>query len=74
MKRSPSFLPRPSRLALNAGILSGGVIGFIIQASRNATALEAFLLTGGCCLLGALIFSLADIWWRGRNGTPPHDS
>ncbi|MCI0710114.1 MAG: hypothetical protein L0154_08120 [Chloroflexi bacterium] len=62
MGRSPGPLPYPSRLMLNVGIIIGGAIGFFIQNQRGSDAIEAFLITGGCAMVGALILSLIDIY------------
>jgi hypothetical protein len=48
---------------LNVGIILGGAIGFYIQNQRASDALEAFLITGGCAMAGALILSLIDIYF-----------
>lgn len=59
-------IPRPSRLVLNLGILAGAAVGFLIQSSLDSDNVQSFLITGGCALLGALVFSLAEIGLRRR--------
>ncbi len=57
-------LPQPSRWVLNAGILVGGAIGFVISQMRGADNTEAFIITGLCCLVGAALFIYAEMWLR----------
>lgn len=54
-------LPTPSRLMLNLGIGAGGAVGFILQAQTASDDVQAFLITGGCALLGAFVFSYIDV-------------
>lgn len=61
MSKQRSPLPSPSRLMLNLGIVAGGALGFMVQAQRASEAVEAFLITGGCAMLGAFIFSYIDV-------------
>lgn len=56
------MLKQPSRLALNLGILTGGLIGLILSLSRGADDIEAFLITGLCAIIGAGLFSYTDVF------------
>lgn len=53
---------------LNLGIIAGGAIGFYIQNQRESDAIEAFLIAGGGAVVGALIFSLIDIYILQKRG------
>lgn len=64
MSKAP--LPKPSRWALNAGIVVGGVIGFWISQRRGSDNVESFIITGLCCLVGAALFIYAELWLRRR--------
>jgi hypothetical protein len=66
MSRHPSPLPHPSRTVLNAGILAGAIVGFLVQNALESNDVQAFLITGGCCLLGAFVFTIAELTWRRR--------
>ena len=68
-KQKPNIFPQPSRLVLNAGILIGGIIGFLIS-QNNDNAIAAFIITGICCLIGAALFSYAEVFWHMRNNPP----
>lgn len=59
-----NLLPQPSRLILNMGILVGGLIGLILSLSREMDATQSFIITGICCLVGAGIFSYAEVFYR----------
>ncbi len=52
-------LPQPSRLVLNLGILSGAVVGIFL--SQDAEMLNGFVITAVCCLIGAAVFSYAEV-------------
>ena len=57
-------LPQPSRLILNIGIVVGGLIGLILSLLRELDATQAFIITGVCCLIGAGVFSYAEVFFR----------
>lgn len=61
-RRGP--LPQPSRFVLNAGILVGAAVGLLVSQARNADNLNAFVITAFCCLVGAAVFSYAEVLWR----------
>lgn len=61
-----SLLPRPSRWVLNAGILSGATVGFILQGQSNADNYESFLITAISAMLGAGLFIYIEYFMRLR--------
>jgi hypothetical protein len=62
--KKPNFLPQPSRLVLNAGILTGAAIGFAIQYSIKADNYQSFLITAICAMVSAAIFSYTELFVR----------
>ncbi len=62
--KKQDFLPQPSRFILNAGILTGGLIGFIISVQGELNATQSFMITGVCCLIGAGLFSYGEVFFR----------
>lgn len=61
------MLKQPSRLALNLGILTGGLIGLLLSLSRGSDDSEAFLITGLCAIIGAGVFSYIEVFLLRRN-------
>ena len=57
-------LPRPSRIILNAGIIIGGLVGLILSLLKESNDIQAFIVTGICCLIGAGIFSYGEVIFR----------
>lgn len=62
--KKQDFLPQPSRIILNAGILTGGLIGFILSIQGELDATQSFMITGICCLIGAGVFSYSEVLFR----------
>jgi hypothetical membrane protein len=60
----PNPLPRPSRFILNAGIIIGGLVGLTLSLLSDSDDIQAFMVTGVCCLIGAGIFSYSEIIFR----------
>lgn len=61
------MLKQPSRIVLNLGILTGGLVGLMVSLSRGADDGEAFLITGLCAIIGAGLFSYTEVFLFRRN-------
>lgn len=61
------MLKHPSRLALNLGILTGGLLGLLLSISRGSDNIEAFLITGLCAIVGAGLFSYTEVFLLRRH-------
>jgi hypothetical membrane protein len=59
-----NLLPRPSRIILNAGIIIGGLVGLTLSLLSDSDDIQAFIVTGICCLIGAGIFSYGEVMFR----------